>query len=111
MKKYLFYIILISSALYSCKKDHNISPAPAAKQNNVTFSIAGFSQSLSPFVAAVSKNSTSKTVSYAATVDTLAQHIKVLYFMVFNTSGLVIRSFTQKAGDANFGTLSVQLDP
>lgn len=120
MKRYFLCIIILSSAMFSCKKDQANIPTPSTKQYKISLGISGFSQAVAPFVAnAAGKNNKGKGAAFASTsTDTLAQDIDVLYYLVYNSSNVLIRSYTQPSKLAfqqpnpNFGAnITLKLDP
>lgn len=112
MKKYFLYAALISTVLFSCKKD-STAPTPVSQDNSkkydVTFNVTGFSQSQAPFsIYAAAPNKMASTNTQA---DTLAQSIGVLYYSITDSKGAVVSNITQYPADSTFGTTKLQLSP
>jgi hypothetical protein len=108
MTRYFPCILILAAVQFSCKKDHFNSPAPGTKQYQVSFNVAGFSQTVAPFVTNATRK---KMTSLAAVTDTLAQHIDVLYYVVYDSNNVPVRSYKQLSGSAGFGTINIGLDP
>lgn len=95
MKKILFGFLLICIAFSSCKKD-NKGIIPTVKLQKVTFNL-GFTQSTGTFQTnSLRVNSTTPDTS-------LTNHIKVLYYMVFDSAGNNVHNITQLSTDTSFG--------
>ena len=102
MKKLLFILSLASVALGSCKKESQKNNLPVSKNaQGVTFNV-GFSKNIPSLGNPL--NSTSPDTSYT-------NHIKVLYYMVFDSVGNNVHNITQLSSDAAFGHYADNLQP
>jgi len=104
MKK-LLLMALSCLALASCKKEGN-SPQEETEltQYDVTFTMADFSQS----VEKLSGTNTKGTLA-AAVGDTLKNYADYLYYYVYNSAGLLVKSESQKSTSSTFGTINDKL--
>ncbi|MEO6976914.1 MAG: hypothetical protein ABI113_01005, partial [Mucilaginibacter sp.] len=103
MKKFLFGLMSVCTMLLSCKKDH--SKADSNATHKVVFNV-GFSQS----TAAFKTNNLNLNTLKSNSVDTaLTNHIGVLYFAVYNSSGNSVHIIKQLSTDASFGSFSDNL--
>jgi hypothetical protein len=101
MKRILFCIISLSVMLCSCHKDRNANVGPANKATyNVKFNV-GFTESTAPFIT----NNLKLRLASTGT-DTLASHINIVYYMLYDSTGTAIRRITQTSSDTSFGTIS-----
>ena len=102
MKKILFILSLAGVALSSCKKESQKNITPVSKNaQSVTFNV-GFSKNIPSLGNPL--NSTNPDTS-------LTNHIKVLYYMVFDSIGNNVHNITQLSTDAAFGHYADNLGP
>src|SRR3569833_826302 len=102
MKRSFISLIILSVVLVSCKKEKSAQPLSSTVQHYLTFKVSGFSETVAPFVAnAVTANKGRALAS--TTTDTLAKHIGVIYFLVYNSSGMLVRNIQQLPTDSAFG--------
>jgi len=94
--------------LSACKKDHSKenTPATTTAKQKVTLNV-GFSQSVTTFSSRpVSTNS----LATNSTTDTaLTNHIGILYYMVYDSTGKSVQTVTQLYTDSVFGHFSLNL--
>ncbi len=107
MKKYILGLTLISITVFSCKKDNkkNTGPTTDKTLHNIAFNV-GFSQQTGSF-----KTNDLTTNGLAANaVDTaLTNHISVLMYLIYDSSGKAINTNTQLSIDNGFGTETIKL--
>ena len=111
MKKILFTLLAIGVIIISCKKDHskeNTPKPPVGALQKVTFK-AAFSISTGYVqVHSLSTNS----LGTSSTPDTaLTNHIKELYYMVFDSAGNNLHNIQQLSTDTAFGHYVDNLHP
>jgi hypothetical protein len=103
MKQFL-PILFAGLTLFGCQKAAEKPETPTqneAKKYDVTFKVADFGSTVGAFNAS--------TKGTMAVGDTLKNYADNLYYYVFNSSGTLVKSITQSAATAGFGTVTDQL--
>lgn len=110
MKRVLYSIVAVSMMFFSCSKHNNPSPPPSGQKYTVKFNV-GFSQSIGPLTNSIIKTQGIKTNAVDTVNDTLKNYTGILYYVVFDSNQHIVRNISQKATDADFGTITDQLLP
>ncbi len=110
MKRILYSIVAVSMIFFSCSKHNNPTPPPTGKKYTVKFNV-GFSQSIGPITNSITKTSGIKTDAIDTATDTLKNYTGILYYVVFDSNQHIVRNISQKAADADYGTITDQLLP
>lgn len=98
MRRILLGLIIICTALFSCRKDHKseIKPSDAGITHKVAFNV-GFSKTVTDFA-------TTHLKLYSTSPDTsLTNHIDILYFIVFDSAGNNLHTILERSIDTVFG--------
>ncbi|MFD2164583.1 FimB/Mfa2 family fimbrial subunit [Paradesertivirga mongoliensis] len=98
MKKILLLILTYGIVLSACQKDNASAPLSDAQKYKVSFVVAGESDLFSK---------SGSTISAAG--DTLNNHANMLYYYVYNSSGVFVKKMTQTSSMPNFGTVTDSL--
>jgi hypothetical protein len=92
--KNIFFVILITACLASCKKEQHTNAA--LKKYRLSFDVSGFTQTTGPFT----NNSRQKTIN--STTDTLSGFIDKLIYLVYDSNQRLITTKIQLSGQPNY---------
>ena len=103
MKKAVLYVASAAIFLFSCKKDNSGSNEKTTqKLYQVNLNLSGFTETIS--------NSTkSKLQVNGLKTDAVTDYLKILYYYVFDSNGVMLHSIIQDSTSANFGNISDNL--
>jgi hypothetical protein len=103
MKKIFYFTIILSTVLFSCKKESKKSTQQPTY--NVSFNVSGFSATTMPFQANSVKGAKSDALTgrYLAALNT---QITNLIYMVYDSNGNQIHIINQASTQADFGTIA-----
>ena len=104
MKKVLLFIA-IALSLFSCKREHSVSTAPAGKKYPVMFNITNFTTHQGNFAIRHGANHLADTVGASAT------GFDLLYYEVYDSFGAEVHNFVlvQDSTMVGFGTVTDSL--
>ena len=102
MKKTVFFSIMASLLLFSCKKEHKNAPAPEQKTYQVNFNVSGFTQQIVGSTGNKLQTNSLQTNSVTA----LGASSDFLYYRVYDsTTGAIVHQTVQDSSMANFGSV------
>ncbi len=105
MKNIIYFAMIISLLLFSCKKEHKSTNDGTL--HNVTFTVKGFTQTTTPFNVTGNKHIITDAIKSDAT-DTLGGKTYIEY-SVYDASGNYIHSITESSDQSNYGTITDNL--
>ena len=106
MKKFLLYLTIAFFFLASCKKEKSEKPpVSSGKKFAVNFAVSNFTQITTNSTAG---NATEKTTD-AVTINDLSGVASVLYYLIYNSSGNLVREIKQTSTVSNFGNIADSL--
>jgi hypothetical protein len=92
MKKVLLCSLLLFAMFAACKKENGKDPDPQTTRYPVRFNVSGFSQVTQEFGERDAQ-------------DTLRDYLRHLYYIVYTSTGNVVKRINQEAGDSSFGVI------
>ncbi|SHE65592.1 hypothetical protein [Pedobacter caeni] len=106
--KLLYFALPVLMLIFSCSKKDNPVEPPIENQKlfNVNFNVSGFTSNITPL-----PSFKSSTVNQATTQATpkLSDHISRLEYLIYNSSGQLLKDTVQLSNATNFGTIDLQL--
>lgn len=105
MKKNLLLSAMAAVFLFGCKKDHSTPGSAAQKKYPVTFNMTDFTQTIS---SVSGKQQVNNLKADAATAN-IAAYTKVLYLIIYNSSGNMVRRLEQVSTVPNYGVIADSL--
>lgn len=107
-KKLLYFSIPILTFIASCSKIDNREETPVTNQKlfNVSFNVSGFTSSVTPLPFLKSSVVTQATTQ---TDVKLSDQITKLQYLIYNSSGHLIKDSVQNNDALNFGTINLQM--
>lgn len=107
-EKLLYFALPIVMLIFSCSKKDSPIETPVANQklHNVSFNVSGFTSNITPLPSL--KTSAVKQTMTQAAVD-LSDQITKLEYLVYNSSGQLLKDSVQTSGWANFGKIYLRL--
>lgn len=105
MKKILLLSAMAAVFLFGCKKEHSTPGSTAQKKYPVTFNMTDFTQTIS---SVSGKQQVNSLKTDAATAN-IAAYTKVLYLIIYNSSGNMVRRLEQASTVSNYGVIADSL--
>jgi hypothetical protein len=111
MKKIFFYLFLITIAAASCKKGQNAQQGPAGDNtlHQVSFTVSGFTQTSKNLSRSLAVNIGSIGQKNLPGALPTYNSVGILYEMIYNSAGNLVKSNTQVQTQASFGTFTDSL--
>jgi len=106
MKKALLYSLMVFFLLFSCSKSNNVTLThlpPSSKKYAVTLNVSGFT--IIKNAGSVTKKQVDGLKTNALTDTSSNDTLNVLYYAVYDSTGILVNKITQKNTDANFGAI------